>query len=391
MIDSRRVLIVLDDEPAVTETISMVAEGDGFDVHPFTDAKSFLDALPVLQPSHVVLDLVMPGMDGVEVLRRLAGAGCDAALVLTSGTGQRVLESARATAAERGLSVVGVLPKPFRPAVLRQILAAGAHAKRVASRPRPSLDVTARDLARALSQNAIDVVAQPKVEVISGNVVGAELLARWTDPELGPVPPDVFVALAESSGQVRALTDAVLAKGLAWYAKSPLRLLGGIAVNLSTSSLADVELANRIEEACADHFVPPSQVVLEITESSAMDRTADCFDTLTRLRLKGFRLSVDDFGTGYSSLAQLARLPLSEIKIDRSFVMHLLDSRDARKIVDATISLAGSMDLDCVAEGVEDANVMAALAEMGCPLAQGYHISRPVPGRDFDAWLLRAR
>ena len=110
-------------------------------------------------------------------------------------------------------------------------------------------------------------------------------------------------------------------------------------------------------------------------------------DTLTRLRLKGFSLSVDDFGTGYSSLAQLARLPLSEIKIDRSFVMRLLDSDDARKIVDATIRLAKGMDLVSVAEGVEDAAVQDAVAQLGCTLAQGYHISRPLPVDDFDAWL----
>ena len=391
MQNPQRILAVLDDDPAVSETISMVAEGEGFSVHPFTDALTFLAALPALQPSHVVLDLLMPGMDGIEVLRRLARAQCGAAVVLTSGTGQRVLESARATASERGLAVTGVLPKPFRPGPLSQLLAPAAVARRAVAPPRPPLALAPAELAEALATKAILVVAQPKVEVVSGKVVGAELLARWTHPTRGPIPPDVFVALAEASGQVQELTDAVLAQGLAWFAKSPLRLLGGIAVNLSTSSLEEVSLADRFESACASHGVSPSQVVLEITESSAMNRTANCFDTLTRLRLKGFKLSVDDFGTGYSSLAQLARLPLSEIKIDRSFVMQLLASRDARKIVDATIGLAQSMNLDCVAEGVEDANVLSALAELGCPLAQGYHISRPIPGVEFDAWLLRNR
>ena len=141
------------------------------------------------------------------------------------------------------------------------------------------------------------------------------------------------------------------------------------------------------QAACDRAGVPPGRLILEITESTAMDRTADSFDTLTRLRLKGFSLSVDDFGTGYSSLAQLARLPLSEIKIDRSFVMRLLDSDDARKIVDATIRLAKGMDLVSVAEGVEDAAVQDAVAQLGCTLAQGYHISRPLPVDDFDAWL----
>ncbi|WP_290886919.1 EAL domain-containing response regulator [Arenimonas sp.] len=386
-----RILAILDDDHAVAETIAVVAENEGFTVHRFAEASGFLAALPGLQPSHVVLDLVMPGMDGVEVLRRLAGSDCGAALLLTSGTGQRVLESARATAAERGLTVVGILPKPFKPVHLREMLAKGVAPRRAPGLRRCHADFAPQELAEAIRDGAIHVFAQPKVEVVSGKVVGAELLARWNHPERGMVPPDVFVALAEASGQVQAFTDAVLAEGLAWFAKSPLREMGSVAVNLSTSSLAEVTLADRIELACARHQLSPTQVVLEITESSAMDRTADCFDTLTRLRLKGFRLSVDDFGTGYSSLAQLARLPLSEIKIDRSFVMQMLVSNDARKIVASTIRLAESMEMDCVAEGVEDAQVLAALAELGCPLAQGYHISRPVPGPEFDAWLLGAR
>ena len=135
------------------------------------------------------------------------------------------------------------------------------------------------------------------------------------------------------------------------------------------------------------HGIAPGRLVLEITESSAMDRTADCFDTLTRLWLKGFRLSLDDFGTGYSSLSQLVRLPLSEIKIDRSFVARMLSSQDAARIVDATLRLARGMDLACVAEGVEDEEVLEALAGEGCEMAQGYFISRPMPCAEFDRWL----
>jgi EAL domain-containing protein (putative c-di-GMP-specific phosphodiesterase class I) len=187
---------------------------------------------------------------------------------------------------------------------------------------------------------------------------------------------------------MQPLTLLVLEQALAWYAASPLRAQrGSLAVNLSTSCLADVALADQIQAACTRAGVSADRLILEITESTAMDRTADSFDTLTRLRLKGFRLSVDDFGTGYSSLAQLARLPLSEIKIDKSFVMRLLESDDARKIVDATIRLAKGMGLVSVAEGVEDAAVLEALAALGCELAQGYHISRPLPVAEFDAWL----
>ncbi len=385
-------LLILDDDITVAKTIGFVAESLGFTVHCVDTPQPFFDAVRTMAPSHIAIDLIMPGMDGVEVMRQLALAGCDAAVILTSGMGQKVLESAQSTASERGLNIVGVLPKPFRSAMLRELLG------RDATPPgRPGLSTTPATsriqvppalLERAIAERRITIVAQPKIELASKRVVGAEILARWRDPELGFVPPDAFVAVAEATGMMGTLTMLVLDQSLAWFAGSPLRAMGGsIAVNLSTSCLSDVLLADQIEAHCQASGVSPDHLILEITESTAMDRTADTFDTLTRLRLKGFRLSLDDFGTGYSSLAQLARLPLSEIKIDRSFVIKLHSSDVSHKIVDATIRLAKGMDLVCVAEGVEDEAVANTLGQMGCALAQGYLFSRPLPVGDFDDWL----
>lgn len=386
-------LLILDDDVSVARTIGFVAEGLGFTVQCVDAPQPFFDAVRDLAPSHIAIDLIMPGMDGVEVMRQLALAGCDARVILTSGMGQKVLEAAQSTASERGLNIVGVLPKPFRPTMLRELLGRGdastannggsATPIRALSAPLPPAL-----LQRAIDERRIGIVAQPKVELAQGQVVGAEILARWQDPELGHVPPDAFVAVAEAMGMMNALTILVLEQALEWFHGSPLCQMGGsIAVNLSTSCLSDVGLADRIESACRHARVGPGHLILEITESTAMDRTADTFDTLTRLRLKGFRLSLDDFGTGYSSLAQLARLPLSEIKIDRSFVTRLHSSGDSHKIVDATIRLAKGMDLVSVAEGVEDKAVMQTLHEMGCELAQGYLFSRPLPVGDFDDWM----
>ena len=385
-----RCLVILDDDQTVARTIGFVAEGQGFTVLCMEEPQAFFEAVRTLSPSHVAIDLIMPGMDGVEVLRQLALAGCQSSLILTSGMGQKVLEAAQATGSERGLNIAGVLPKPFRPAMLRDLLDREAPAPRAPSPARPATAaVTAQDVREAIAERRITIAAQPKLDVATRQVVGVEILARWNDPVHGFVPPDVFVALAEAEGLMQPLTLLVLEQALAWFVASPLRARGGsVAVNLSTSCLSDVALADKIQQCCATAGVAAERLILEITESTAMDRTADSFDTLTRLRLKGFRLSVDDFGTGYSSLAQLARLPLSEIKIDRSFVMKLLTSQDARKIVDATIRLAQGMDLVSVAEGVEDEAVLGALAELGCTLAQGYHIARPLPVAEFDAWLV---
>lgn len=385
-------LVILDDDRQVARTIGAVAERLGFGVVCVDDPQRFFAAVAELSPSHLAIDLIMPGMDGVEVLRQLAIGGCQAAVILTSGMGLKVLESARCSASERGLNVVGVLPKPFRTSMLRELLQREAHHASVSQGRAACAEVPALlpvdGLRRAIAERHIDIVAQPKMVLDTGSVEGAEILARWDDSDLGVVPPDVFVPLAEAHGMMNALTMVVLEKSLSWFAGSPLCEQGGsIAVNLSTSCLANVALADDIEQQCRASNVAPEHMILEITESTAMDRTADSFDTLTRMRLKGFRLSLDDFGTGYSSLAQLARLPLSEIKIDRSFVAGLGRSDVSHKIVDATIRLAKGMDLVTVAEGVEDATIMDTLREMGCTLAQGYLFSRPLPVAAFDDWL----
>lgn len=380
-----KTLIILDDDAAVAKTIGFIAKAIGFSVHHFDEPEHFFDSLEALHPSHIALDLIMPRMDGVEVLRRLAQRGCDASLLLTSGMGQKVLEAAQATASERGLSIAGVLPKPFRPLDLRELL---TREKPVPKDRSNNLAIPTADLlATAIQQGAISIAIQPKMDICSRRIVGAEVLARWVDPELGFISPDIFIALAESQGLMHELTLSVLDQALAWFVESPLFAKGSFAINLSTSCLTDLGLADRIEKACWLRGVTPSKIILEITESTAMDRTADCFDTLTRLRLKGFRLSIDDFGTGYSSLAQLARLPISEIKIDKSFVMKIKSSPDALKIVDATIRLAKGMGLTSVAEGVESAEVLDILKRLGCTLAQGYFISKPISGQNFDTWL----
>lgn len=380
--------MILDDDPDVARIIAFIAQAQGFRVESHHQPADFLEKVARERPSHVALDLVLPGMDGVEVIRQLAAGGCRATVILTSGMGHRILDAARETARERGLQVAGVLAKPFLPQTLRELLALPGGSVDEAIVPAdPTARATAGELREAIAGGAITIALQPKLHLGTGRVAGVEALARWQHPGFGAVPPDLFVGLAEASDQVDALTATVLAQALDWFAGSPLRETGSVSINLSAASLPDVALADRLEAACMAAGIAPPAVILEITETTAMGRMADSFDTLTRLRLKGFRLSVDDFGTGWSSLTQLARLPVSEVKIDRSFIAGLSTRPELRKIVDATIRLARGMELDCVAEGVEDAQTLVALAALGCTLAQGYHIARPMPPPAFDQWL----
>jgi EAL domain-containing protein (putative c-di-GMP-specific phosphodiesterase class I) len=229
---------------------------------------------------------------------------------------------------------------------------------------------------------------QPKADVVTGEVVGVEALVRWQHPTAGMVGPDVFVPVAERSGLIRPLTTVVLRHAL--DAIVSLRDAGyplGVAVNLSPRSLLDLEIVEEVAHLLGVQQLPPETLTLEITESSVMSDPDRSIQVLHQLRKLGVRLAVDDFGTGYSSLSYLRQLPVQEVKIDRSFVQHMVTEPDDATIVRSIIDLGANLDLAAVAEGVEDQETWTALAEMGCAQLQGYHLSRPLPLDKLHDWL----
>jgi EAL domain-containing protein (putative c-di-GMP-specific phosphodiesterase class I) len=191
----------------------------------------------------------------------------------------------------------------------------------------------------------------------------------------------------EQSGNMDLLTYRVIETGLSWFAEAGRDNHLTLAINIAGGSLTDVIFTDVLIEQCALLKIDPARIVLELTETSATQRTADAMDILTRVRLKGFHLSIDDFGTGYSSLVQLAQLPFSEIKVDKSFVGAMLGSEEAHKIVATTLGLGKALHLTSVAEGVENEAQLRALAELECDQAQGFHIARPMDGEAVRAWL----
>ena len=230
------------------------------------------------------------------------------------------------------------------------------------------------------------VAYQPKVRCGSGQLAGFEALARWDHPELGAVPPVFFVPLAERHGLIDRLTDRVLEQSLRWFADTPPSGAVRLSVNLSALTLADPRFVARMVQLCREAGVPPSSLILELTESSRPDDQVMSLRVLTRLRMQGFNLSLDDFGTGYSSMTRLARLPFSEIKIDRSFVSAAVASEESRALVRAVVDLGRNLGLTTVAEGVEDAETLALLDDLGADLAQGFHIARPLPPDEARVW-----
>jgi len=244
------------------------------------------------------------------------------------------------------------------------------------------------ELRSALQNGEIQVHVQPQGRLSSGQVVQVEALARWCHPELGNIAPDEFIPIAERSGLIGPLTTYVLDSSLAAVAQ--WRAAGidiGVAVNLSTRSLHDADLVEEVDRLLRRHGVPAHRLTLEVTESSVMADPARAVALLHRLRDLGVRLSVDDFGTGYSSLSYLKRLPVQEVKIDRSFITSLREGGEDVAIVRAIVDLGRHLGLEVVAEGIEDQATWDLLASMGCDLGQGWHLGRPMPTADLLPWL----
>ncbi|MDI1350315.1 bifunctional diguanylate cyclase/phosphodiesterase [Aquabacterium sp.] len=244
------------------------------------------------------------------------------------------------------------------------------------------------ELRTAVDDSQLRLFLQPKVTLATGQVVGAEALVRWQHPERGVLSPIGFVPFAEQTGFVRLLTRWMIDEvARTAQALSQQGLAMKLAVNLSTRDLLDPELPPRLADAIARHQLAPDSLVLEITESAIMDDPERALHTLRRLRTMGVRLSIDDFGTGYSSLSYLKSLPVQELKMDRSFVMSMAADEHDAKIVQSTIELAHSLGLSVVAEGVENLATWELLQVLGCDEAQGHLIAKPMPARQFAAWV----
>jgi EAL domain-containing protein (putative c-di-GMP-specific phosphodiesterase class I) len=306
------------------------------------DVPISLDAFVALcvSPTH--------GKDADVLLRRLDSALCDAR---AGATGVMVYQPGREEGHRRQLAILG-------------------------------------DLRRAIAKNELSLHYQPKVDMLTKQVQSLEALVRWNHPRHGAIPPGEFVPLAERAGSIILLTSWVLKSAQeqmqAWHRDG---FDVDVSVNLSAADLGEPELPELVRKRLTKGEPLASRLVLEITESAVMRETASAIRVMEELRHDGVRFSIDDFGTGYSSLAQLKRLPVDEIKIDKSFIIDLKRETDDEVIVRSTIELGHSLGVKVVAEGVETADGWEMLRQMGCDLAQGYFISAPLPGAQIVNWV----
>jgi EAL domain-containing protein (putative c-di-GMP-specific phosphodiesterase class I)/ActR/RegA family two-component response regulator len=386
-------VLVVDNEPFQIKLLTRQLSRLGYEHVTGVDSGEKALALIHAEPERfglVCCDLQMPGMDGIELMRHLGSLRFPGALLLVSGEEGRTLGTAQKLAHAHQLRVVGALSKPVDPVMLCRALdglsPTGMPASTAPRRPRAQFSADAVRAGLAAGQFVAHF--QPKVEVASGQVVGAECLVRWQHPEHGLVYPDAFIGVAEEHGLIDAMTAAVLDDALAqtrrWHDRGyPLQ----VAVNVSMDNLRHHGFVDDVVAALARHGVAPTALMLEVTESRLMTDLRLTMDILTRLRLRRIGLSIDDFGTGHSSLAQLNELPFDELKIDRRFVHGVARNPAAHAIAKASLQMARGLGMQAVAEGVEDESDWHALAELGADKAQGWFIAKAMHAAAFEAWL----
>ena len=383
MSDNVNRLLIVDDEPGVVDFITAAAHQLDYTVASAGTAAEFLTLVDSFRPSLIVMDLHLPDGDGVELLRMLVARGFKAPVLIMSGVDERVLAAAHELGTSQGLKMYGTLAKPVLLGDLRMKLAAAAQTKQ-------SRTLDADDLKRGIAAGEIVPYYQPKASLTERGwtIDGVEAPARWQHPQLGVVMPDEFVPLAERTGAIGDLTrwvlDSALAQARAWRDAG---LDMTMAVNLAAPNIADATLPDAVAALLERHGVPGDRLECEISEHTVMADPRRALLILDRLRGLGVKLSLDDFGTGHSSLSYLKRLPLDEVKIDRSFVMGMTEDDNDAAIVRTTIDLARNLGLEVVAEGVETETILRNLSDLSCDVAQGFYLSRPLPAAELDGWL----
>ncbi|RZA13400.1 MAG: EAL domain-containing protein, partial [Lysobacteraceae bacterium] len=287
----------------------------------------------------IVTDIDMPGMDGMSFIRRLGEAGVGASLIVTSGLERSLLDTIETMSAAYGMRLLGTVEKPPTPERFAELIGLHWRAKPNPERSKPgAANFDLDEIMDALRTDQFEPFYQPKIELKTGRVKGAEALARWRHPRNGIVLPYAFIGTLEEHDQISELTWTMLARSArdcrAWR-DAGMDL--DVAVNLSVKQLADPGISDAITWQVSSAGLEPQHMILEITESAAMSNVGRVLENLTRLRMKGFGLSIDDYGTGYSSMQQLTRIPFTELKIDQSFVQHAAHQESSRMILESSL------------------------------------------------------
>ncbi len=379
--DSR--LLIVDDEAEIRAFIRDVAEDMGIGVDEAPTYSEFIEKYDGTLHRMIILDLSMPGRDGVEFLRDFAERRCGSRIHLSSGQDTRVLATAKRLGRDLGLDMGETLAKPVAVLDLEKSL------RSVFGEPTA---ITVETIAQGLEDGEFVPYYQPQVTLAGERnypVIAAEALARWNHPRLGLVPAAIFIPIMEEAGLIGRLTEIMFEKVIAQLREwQNTGRAVPVSINVAPVILSDLSFPDRLASLLAEASVDPALVVIELTESTAMGNVRNSIDILTRLRLKNINVSLDDFGSGFSSLVQMYRMPLSELKLDRSLIVDIDHDEGALTVVRAILALAHELSIPVCAEGVETAKSAETLRDLGCQKAQGYLFSQPLPAREFSAFVI---
>ena len=387
MSSSDRILLI-DDDRVVGEIVSALAKAMGLQCEITRRPEEFFERIGP-DTSLILLDLVMPEMDGIEILRLLGERNCKARIVLMSGINIRVIETAKKLAQSLGLTVVGHLQKPFPIGQLQELLGANiALEKPVDLESEQRIAVRDEDLRRAFDRDEFVIYYQPQINIATGVVTGVEALSRWNHPELGLIFPDNFISRIESLELMDRFCWITAERALNEVKKFSASngYLPRLAINVSVSSLRDLKFPDILMNLARKYDFPAERIVLEITESGLMEFSL-ALDVLTRLRMRNYQHSIDDFGTAYSMMKQLQNVPAIELKIDKTFVQHMHANHADLVMVEKIIEMGHELDMEVIAEGVETEEQFKMLRERGCDGVQGFLFARALPPLEIIRWL----
>ena len=352
------------------------------------DGRAALDLFqdPAQAVDIIISDLDMPQMDGMEFIRHVGATGRPVSMILSSALDAGLVGAVETMTRAYGIHLLGAIEKPATPAKLAALIRRHQPPPSVRPPVRASI-ISAQEVLGGLARGEFEPFLQPQVALSDGRLVGFEALARWRHPVWGVVGPASFIGVLEASANIDLLTWQMIERTTAIAAE--LQLAGheiAASVNLSLGALAGSQLAEKIMGLVQHSAVDPSNLVLEVTESTAMSDDPRAIEDLARLRMKGFGLSIDDYGTGYSSMQQLARIPFTELKIDRSFVTGASRNAQLRVMLQSSLEMGRRQGLRSVAEGVETRADWDLVRALRCDVAQGWLIARPMEAAQFLTW-----
>ncbi len=391
----------------INEPNVLIAEDDDFQrniivemlrslgLHSIFEAANGHEALEIIRNANPKIDLIfsdlkMPKMDGMEFLRHLSKENHHIEIVILSAMDKKLLSAVNKVSSLYDIKLLGAIEKPMNLQQLKNILSKSGKTQ-VDHKPKQGLkefNFSVEEILEGIRQKQFKPYLQPKVDLNTGQIVGAEALARWIHPEHGVILPYAFIPKLEESKQIDTLTFMMLEESaLACQSLLDKNYTTHIAVNLSLVSLNNPDIAEKITSVIKKAGVDPKYITLEITESTAMTDAPQALENLARLYMNGFTLSIDDYGTGYSNLQQLTRVAFGELKIDRSLIQGIANNEAMLIVVASNIDMAHKLKIKSVAEGIETEQDWKMLGKMGCDIGQGYYIAKPMSVEDFYSFI----